>query len=284
MRWLIINADDYGLCEAANEAVERLFDAGAITTATLMVPAPCAEDGVRRAKQNTKMKIGLHITTTAEYETYRWGPVASDCASLVDADGFFYRTAAENLAHARREDMVREIQAQYHWMETRGLAPEHVDSHMATVYGTHGFSLMEEVLALCAAHGLNFRYPKRPETFSPDFPETLRPAVEANVALADRLHVGLPTGLYTYDFDVTPEVTYEMFREAYMKMVRSIPDGVSELFLHPCLETEQLKEINGQWKKRVWEYQVLLDPIFRGCLQEEGIRLTSYSEAPFFSC
>lgn len=282
MRWLIINADDFGLCEAANEAVERLFDAGAITTTTLMTPAPFAEDGIRRAKSNPGMKVGVHITTTAEYETYRWGALDQSCRSLMDADGYFYRTAKENLAHALREEMIKEINAQFDWMTARGVRPEHADSHMATVYGLFGFSLMKEVLEICSGQGIHFRYPKRPETFSGELPETVRKTVEENVQLANELHVGLPEGLYTYDFDVKPQDSYEFFRGEYMKMVRSIPEGVSELFMHPCIETDQLRSINRQWKKRVWEYQVLQDPIFRTCIEEEGIRLTSYSEAPFF--
>ena len=39
-RYLIINADDYGMCHSSNIAVEELLKKGGITSATIM--APCA--------------------------------------------------------------------------------------------------------------------------------------------------------------------------------------------------------------------------------------------------
>ena len=282
MKYLIINADDYGLCKASNEAVDQLFKEGAITTATLMVPCPYAEDAVRRAKENPKMCIGLHITTTAEYDTYRWGPIDQSCKSLTDSDGYFYRTAADNLAHAEKEEMLREIKAQFQWMEKRGLPPEHVDSHMATVYGLHGFSCMSEVIQLCAKKKLHFRFPHMCN-FPKEAPESLKKRVEKDIQNADALRVGLPNALFTNDYDIKPEETYESFRDNYIKMLDDLPEGVSELFMHPCIETDQLKSINSQWKKRVWEYQTLLDPVFQSAIKHRDIRLTSYHEAPFFT-
>lgn len=282
MRYLIINADDYGLNEASNVAVERLFNEEAITTTTLMVTCPYAEDGIRRAQANPRMKVGLHLTTTCEYDNYRWGPICTDCTSLVSEDGCLYRTAKENLGHATYDDMVREINAQYDWFMDHGYRPEHVDSHMATVYGLHGFSCLEYSIRFCHSHGLNFRFPHL-TSVDPDTPSSIAETVLRCVRLADELKVGLPTALYTYDYDVEPGDTYEKFRGSYMEMVSSCPEGVSEMFMHPCVETDQLKGINSQWKKRVWEYEVLLDPVFRRHLETEGIRLTTYSEAPFFS-
>lgn len=276
-KYLIINADDYGSCFAANEAIERLFDRGAITTTTLMVPCPWAEDAIRRAQRNPRIKTGLHTTLTSEYETYRWGPVREGCASLRDPLGYFYRTAADCLRHAREEDVRQELQAQYDWMESRGVHPEHIDNHMATTYDR----FLPVIYRMCAEHRLGFRLPRIPETFDPNVTPERKAAFRQAAAEADRLGILLPDGLFTYDFDVAPGDTYETFRGYYMKMLDNCPEGVSELFIHPCIETEELKYINAQWKKRVWEYQVVLDPAFTQRLRENGIVLCTYADAPF---
>ena len=39
-RYLIINADDFGLCESMNQAVQELFRLGAITSSSILSPAP----------------------------------------------------------------------------------------------------------------------------------------------------------------------------------------------------------------------------------------------------
>lgn len=276
-RYLIINADDYGSCFAANEAIERLFDRGAITTTTLMVPCPWAEDAIQRARRNPRIKVGLHTTLTSEYETYKWGPVSRDCGSLRDPQGYFYATAGECLRHAEAADVRRELQAQFDWMERRGVLPEHIDNHMATTYG----EFLPIVYELCAKHRLGYRLPRIPETFAPQAGPEQREAFRRAVGKADRLGIHLPNGLFTYDFDVAPGDTYEIFRGYYMDMVRRCPAGVSELFVHPCIETPELKYINAQWKKRVWEYQVMLDPVFAACLKDNDIVLCAYGDAPF---
>lgn len=276
-KYLIINADDCGSCYAANEAVERLFDHGAITSATLMVPCPWAEDAVERAKRNPRIKLGLHTTLTCEYEVYKWGPVSQGCRSLTDAKGYFHGTAEECLRYAQEEDVRKELRAQFAWMESRGIKPEHLDNHMATVYGR----FLPVVYELCAEHRLNFRLPRIPETFAPDMDSERKTAFQRAVREAERLGIGLPAGLFTWGGDVAPGDTYEGFRAHYMDIIRRCPEGVSELFVHPCVESEELKYFNPQWIKRVWEYRVLLDPVFQACIRESGIQLCTYSNAPF---
>ncbi len=284
-RYLIINADDFGLCYASNAAVEDLFNHGAITTTTLMTTCPWAEDGVRRALLNPRMVVGLHLTTTNEYEYYKWGPLDQSCRSLMDARGYLYQTAAESLAHATAEDMDKELRAQYRFMEERGLPPEHIDSHMGTVYGLAGPPYLAEAFRLCAQHGLHFRLPKMPETFMGDNPALsgLYEKVRQAAAWGGSLGIGMPNGLFTHDYDVSEADTYESFRAVYLRMLERLPEGVSELFMHPCMETDELKAINRHWQKRVWEYRVLLDDVFHKAIQAQGATLCTYRDAPFFA-
>ena len=41
-KYLIINADDFGMCRAANLAVMDLLKSGSITSSTIMAPCPWA--------------------------------------------------------------------------------------------------------------------------------------------------------------------------------------------------------------------------------------------------
>ena len=43
-KYLIVNADDYGMCTAANEAVNDLFLTGNLKSSTIMLPCPTAKD------------------------------------------------------------------------------------------------------------------------------------------------------------------------------------------------------------------------------------------------
>ena len=89
-KYLIVNADDYGMCNAANEAVEELFLGGWLKSSTIMMPCPAAEHAVKFSIDHPEYAIGIHTTLTSEWGKYRWKPL-TDGKSLLDEDGFMWR-------------------------------------------------------------------------------------------------------------------------------------------------------------------------------------------------
>ena len=65
-RYLIINADDFGLCESMNQAVQELFRLGAITSSSILSPAPRAAKASALAAQQ-KLPAGVHWTLFSEW-------------------------------------------------------------------------------------------------------------------------------------------------------------------------------------------------------------------------
>lgn len=76
-KYLIINADDFGMCHSANMAVLDLFQSGCIHSTTLMACCPWAKEAVALCHQHPEIHVGLHVAHTAEWENYRWGPMSS---------------------------------------------------------------------------------------------------------------------------------------------------------------------------------------------------------------
>jgi predicted glycoside hydrolase/deacetylase ChbG (UPF0249 family) len=60
-RFLIVTADDFGLHEAVNEAVQQASQHGILTAASLMVGSPAIADAVRRAHQLPRLRVGLPL-------------------------------------------------------------------------------------------------------------------------------------------------------------------------------------------------------------------------------
>lgn len=62
---LIINADDYGMSESINQAIEFCLVNEVIDRATLMVNMPYSESAVKKISElNLNKKIGLHLNLT----------------------------------------------------------------------------------------------------------------------------------------------------------------------------------------------------------------------------
>jgi len=56
---LIVNADDFGISESANRAIERAHREGILTSASLMVAGDAAEGAVQIARANPQLGVWL---------------------------------------------------------------------------------------------------------------------------------------------------------------------------------------------------------------------------------
>jgi chitin disaccharide deacetylase len=63
-RYLVVNADDLGLSIAINRGIIETHAHGIVTSASLLVTAPAAADGVQRAGQHPALSLGLEVDLT----------------------------------------------------------------------------------------------------------------------------------------------------------------------------------------------------------------------------
>src|SRR3954466_8046785 len=91
-RLLIINADDFGMCNAINEAIFLALGAGVLQSTTLMVPCPWALHAMHFLKENANIPFGVHLTVISDPAYYVWGPLTArdKIPSLVNEAGHFY--------------------------------------------------------------------------------------------------------------------------------------------------------------------------------------------------
>ena len=71
---------------------------------------------------------------------------------------------------------------------------------------------------------------------------------------------------------------YENFKEYLYDLYASFPEGVTETYLHPSLETDDLKGTTGAWERRVWEYKIMSDPQTKQHIEAHGIKLINYRD------
>ena len=90
-RYLIINADDFGMSHSTNQAVIELLKNGYISSASIMMPCPWASEAAYFSQENPDLSVGIHLTFTSEWKCYKWGPatVSHKTDSLTDDYGFF---------------------------------------------------------------------------------------------------------------------------------------------------------------------------------------------------
>ena len=282
-RYLIVNADDFGMCRAANDAVIELFEAGRLFSSTIMFPCPAHDQAARFAAAHPEYAVGVHLTLTSEWQTYRWKPL-TDGASLRDPEGYMWRRTEDVEKHAKYKDIRAEIDAQLSMALSYGMQPSHLDNHMGTLYGnrTGRPGLLLLILRYAGKKGYSYRlFAKTSKTMVPrgtPWP-VYRLAGRITGALAKATHVILPDYLLFPDW--TRELCeggYENYRKEILRQWTSIPEGVTETFLHPCKDTDEIKSITPNWFQRVWEYNLMNDPATHEFLAMHGIKMISYRE------
>ena len=91
---VIARADDFGHAYANVLAIEKGHREGIITTASLMMPCPWAEEAAWRGAQMPKLSLGIHLMLTGEWKRFRVRPIlgVDKVPSLVDEFGFFHQS------------------------------------------------------------------------------------------------------------------------------------------------------------------------------------------------
>lgn len=291
-KYLIINADDFGMCRGANLAVMDLFKdpKSALTSSTIMAPCAWAPEACQFAKANPELAIGAHWTFTSEWSKYRWAPVSSkNTDSMRDADGFFPHESDEFEKMVDIDELRGECVAQIERLKKLGLTPSHVDNHMGSIYGieTGRFELLTVAFDIASEYGLPFRFPGNipDEMFDNEMldikvdKEMVKGLLANILDYAKAKKVAIPDFLIPNDWNGPQCDSYDNFKEYIYSLYRMFPDGaVTETYMHPSIESDDLKGTSSCWERRTWEYKLLKDPQTRDYIESLGIKLINYRD------
>jgi hopanoid biosynthesis associated protein HpnK len=129
MRYLITVADDFGISPSVNRAVADACDRGILTAASIMAGGDAFEEAVQIAIERPNLSVGLHATLCDGRAVLPHSRVPG----LTDHEGFFEKSPAKAwlryTRHGLREQIEREIDAQFRRLDNAGIRPSHVDCH-----------------------------------------------------------------------------------------------------------------------------------------------------------
>jgi hypothetical protein len=257
-RLLIINADDFGMCHAVNDAVIRALEKGLLRSATLMVPCPWALHALHFLADHPKVAFGVHLTVISEWPHYRWGPVTSrdKVPSLIDEAGYFYtfQRMPELLAQVRLDQLDLEFRSQIETVLAAGLEPTHLDWHALRIGGRA--DIVALMVRLAKDYGLALR-------------------VFGQSTIEDLQRRGLPTNDYDFLDSYLLDPVDKQAR--YAQLLRDLPVGLSEWAVHPALDTAELRAIEPDGKRiRQKDFDFLISKEAQEIVEEEGIILLDY--------
>ncbi len=262
---LIVNGDDAGMCHAANEATIEALEKGCMTTSTIMVPCPWFPEIAAYAREHPDKDFGVHLCHTSEWNKYRWGPVApqDQVPGLIDGEGYLWRGVMDVYAHATPEQALIEGRAQIKRALAARVDITHLDSHMGTL------QLHPDYMKVYLQLGVEFDLPLRmasQDTFARLGYPQLRNTFATN-------------GIVFPDYFVYDELKDEKddVKKFWLGIVQSLKPGVTELYIHAALPTDELKAITGSWPTRSQEFEVFThDEDMKKLLAAQDVKLIGY--------
>lgn len=264
---LIVHADDLGMAHSVNAATIKGFGSGLVNSGSIMVPCPWFSEIATYARANPQADLGLHLTLTSEWTSFRWGPVASKdrVGSLLDKNGFFFLTESEAAAKADPKEVELEIRAQVERARAFGIQPTHLDSHMGTLYQNK--ALFEVFLKVARDYKLPVRIAKEWFARADFLPSTLNP----DDVFIDRI------------LDVGPDVPPTDWAKFYSEAIKKLEPGVTEIVIHLAYDDAEMRGATvdhpnwgAAWRQRDLDF--FTSDAFRQLLREEKIKLITWRE------
>lgn len=232
---LILNCADLGFCHASTVGVYDAIREGIGTSASLIVPAPWAREAASRFRGDD---VGVRLTLNSEHDLYRWGPI-TQAPSLLDGDGGFPRTLSDVWDHADLDEVRRECRAQVERAVLWGFDISHLDAHLDAMLLRPEF--FDIYLELAVDFALPLRVLGAESEPNVGFP-LRRLAADEGVLFADRF-VALPA---------------RGTRQAFLDLVTGLQPGITEVTLHPAVDTPELRAITADWEARVADHVLLV--------------------------
>ncbi len=234
---VVVNADDLGSCHSANVGVFDCLGRGTVTSASLMVPCPWAREASSRYRGED---VGVHLTLTAEFELYRWGPI-THAPSLLGGDGGFPRTLEDLWDHADLDEVRRECRAQVERAILWGFDVSHLDAHMGALL------LRPEFFDVYLELALDFGLPVR----------MVNADMERFVGFPART-VAAGEGVVFADHCTT--VPGAGSRAVFEQAIAALEPGVTELRLHPAVDSAELRSLAAvDWEGRVDDRRMICE-------------------------
>jgi len=271
-RLVVIHVDDVGMCQASVSAFEDLYEFGLVSSGAVMVPCPWFLEAAKLAEKFPGIDLGVHLTLTSEWDTYRWGPVSTrDPASgMLDAEGFFYRTAAEAQEFGDPEAVQVEMNAQMQRAIAAGIYPTHADTHMGAV--VH-MKFMQAYLQLA----LEYQAPPMMLRLDKDGwrainrEHTGAALDEDAIALAVQMVATLEEmGIPMLDAIQRMRLAKETFS--------SLKPGVTHFIIHAARDTPELRAIAPDWACRVADYHTFMQEELRDHIRQIGVQVIGYRD------
>jgi chitin disaccharide deacetylase len=271
---LIIHADDIGMSHSENVATISAIKNGIINSTSIMMPCAWATEVGELIKDMPDLDIGVHITLTNEWHTYKYAPIASksEVPGLVGPDGFMYKDCESVTMNASPNEVEKEMRAQIEAAIKIGIKPTHLDSHMGCVFFGRP-EYLASYLKIANEYGIPAMLNKEMvEGIIKPNPQIFKGIDVDNLVLIDRAAIA------------SPQLYDAMGMEAfYTELLNNLESGVTVLLNHVAYDDAEMRAIttgfshwNAKWRQD--DFNFFTSKKAKDLIASNNIKLITWKE------
>jgi len=279
-RQLIITSDDFGLSSGVNRAVEKAWQDGILTCASIMPGGVAFDEAIDISRRNPGLQVGLHLTLVQGRSVL---PV-DRVHELVDESGCFTDnsyTAGMRYFFDRALycQLKREIEAQIVKVIDAGVSLSHIDGHLNIHMHPTVFRILAELMPVHGITSFRLSNERLAHNLRFDRERLLGKSVESFIfnSLSDNCrptldqlgikHAGEVKGLFN---------SGRMTSEYILNVLDDLHEGLTEFYFHPgILPDEEISRKMPDYRHQE-ELAAITDPAVKQKIDSLGITLVNY--------
>lgn len=254
---LIVNVDDVGISQDTADGVLQLWEAGAISSVSVMAFGPDVDHTAKLLIENN-IPTGVHLALNHG----RGVLPADEVPSLHTSNGDFWNSAEETLARLVISEVKREFEAQIERLLRIGIAVRHLDSHMGLAFMSPELLMLYQELA--QKYRLAVALPEDP------YFDSVRNQLTQNSLAASVSLSGI------YELSRGAEETLTNRAAHYRSLLCSLKPGLNYIFSHPAPPTTTIKAEFGDHMIRNHDFELFISSEWKKMIAEAKITIASF--------
>ena len=277
---LIINADDFGIHPAVNEAVRKAATEGILTSTSLMAGGDAFDEAVEMARSMPSLGIGIHLTLVGGIK-----PVLppSEVPSLTWDNGVFCHDYGKLIVRDLEgkislSEVYAEWDAQIQKIMNTGLPVTHMDGHQHMHMWPHFYPIARDLAK--KYHISCMRVPDEDVLFGMKDGHIIRWAAKNVLSLLSRMHRPDLKKNHIRSNDHFFGMLYggHLSPERFAKFILQTKPGITEIMCHPSADTRAMEDTFHWGYHGEDELAGLLADINRELIEKKQISLISYRD------
>lgn len=273
MKRIIINADDFGYSEENNEAIKLGYEAGIITSSSILTNTK----GFEQAKneilpQIPNIDLGFHFNIIE-------GKSITNPSLLCDNNGFFNNSYLQLINKSKDSNFKLQIENEFR-AQIEKILPFHSISHIDSHVHTHAIpEIFKIVVNLADEYNIKYvrtqkeiPYITLKESINSKFPINIVKNILLNYFTYTNTKFLQKRNINTNDYFVGVLYTGMMTEKTIIDGLRKNrkDNSLTEVIFHPTTDTQR--------NNNYIEFKTTQNPNFKKELENLGFMLTKYSE------